>query len=222
MLNILEQSKKCLFFSLENSVIQIVKRLIIQISEIEYSVFNNKSFPSVEHAQKLADTINKLTKYDLTIKDNVLAINEIKANIEKYKPEFVFIDYIQLIEESPEKPHSECYEKVVKDLKQIAKDNNCIIFITSQLSRALENRTSKIPKLQDLRGSGAIENISDVVMFIHRDEYYNLENADNTCFNKGNADIIVAKNKYGPCAMISVIFKKTIMKFCEKIKPSLD
>lgn len=76
------------------------------------------------------------------------------------------------------------------DLKKIAKENNCIVFINSQLSRAIEIRCDKRPMLSDLRESGDIENISDVVMFIYRDEYY-----DADALNKGKAEIIIAKNK---------------------------
>lgn len=98
------------------------------------------------------------------------------------------------------------------DLKKIAKENNCIVFINSQLSRAIEIRCDKRPMLSDLRESGDIENISDVVMFIYRDEYY-----DADALNKGKAEIIIAKNKMGTVCTIELLFRSPIAKFLEPI-----
>ena len=104
------------------------------------------------------------------------------------------------------------------DLKQIAKENNCIIFISSQLSRALESRFDKRPMLSDLRESGNIENISDVVMFIYRDEYYKAYVDDEDyALNKGEAEIIVAKNKMGPICTVKLLFRSPIAKFLEPV-----
>ena len=172
---------------------------------------------SSKSTEKINVALDKLLKYDLTIVDNVLNINEIKETIEQNNPEFVFIDFLQLIDIPPKKPRSESFEKVMKDLKKIAKDNNCIIFVTSQLSRALESRCDKRPFLSDLRESGAIENISDIVMFIYRDEYYTSIEKEDYAYNKGRAEVIVAKNKYGTTATVSLLFRSSIMKFLEPI-----
>ena len=104
------------------------------------------------------------------------------------------------------------------DLKQTAKENDCIIFISSQLSRALETRYDKRPMLSDLRESGDIENISDVVMFIYRDEYYeSYANEEDYALNKGKAEIIIVKNKMGAVGTIELLFRSPIAKFLEPI-----
>lgn len=217
MLNLLEQNKKCLFFSLELSEEEIIKRLLSQIGEVDAHLLKmpNEISKREKNVEKIAEALNKLTEYDLTISDNSHSTDEIKEQIEQVKPEFVFIDYLQLIDVPPKKPRSESFEKVMRDLKKIAKDNNCIIFITSQLSRALESRMDKRPLLSDLRVSGAIENISDVVMFIYREDYYNSCCDEDYVMNKGTAEIIVAKNKYGTMATIRLLFRSSIMKFLE-------
>ena len=217
MLNLLEQNKKCLFFSLELSEKLLIKRLLCQIGEVDAHLLKmpNEISKREKNVEKIMKALDKLSKYDLTIYDEHCNVENIKEKIEQVKPEFVFIDYLQLIDVPPKKPRSESYEKVMRDLKKIAKDNNCIVFITSQLSRALESRYDKRPLLSDLRESGAIENISDVVIFIYRDDYYSSCCDEDYAMNKGTAEIIVAKNKYGTMATIRLLFRSSIMKFLE-------
>ena len=226
MLNLLEQNKKCLFFSLEMSEEQAIKRLLGQIGEVDSMLLRNPDgiLRRKQSVEKIAEALNKISKYDLTIIDDVHNADEIKEQIEQIKPEFVFIDYLQLIDVPSKKPRSESFEKVMRDLKKIAKDNNCIIFMTSQLSRALESRCDKRPLLSDLRESGAIENISDVVMFIYREDYYTNPDYDEEDYArvKGEAEIIVAKNRGGCVDTIRLLFRSSIMKFLEPPQPEFD
>ena len=130
----------------------------------------------------------------------------------------MFIDYLQLLETPRKKQRSEAITNIMLDLKQTAKENNCIIFISSQLSRALETRYDKRPMLSDLRESGDIENISDVVMFIYREEYYKCSfDEEDYALNKGKAEIIVAKNKMGAVCTIELLFRSPIAKFLEPV-----
>ena len=220
MLNLLEQNKKCLFFSLEMSEEQLIKKLLCQIGEVDTQLLSIPNEISKRNAEKIAEALNKISKYDLTIIDNSHNVAEIKEQIEQVKPEFVFIDYLQLIDVPSKKPRSESFEKVMRELKQIAKDNNCIIFMTSQLSRALECRCDKRPMLSDLRESGAIENISDIVMFIYREDYYNNPAYDEEDYarKKGQADIIVAKNREGCVCTVRLLFRCSIMKFFNPVE----
>ena len=217
MLNLLEQNKKCLFFSLELSEGLLIKRLLCQIGEVDYHLLQmpNEISKREKNVDKIMKALDKLSKYDLTIYDEHFNIEDIKEKIEQVKPEFVFIDYLQLLDVPPKKPRSESFEKVMRDLKKIAKDNNCIIFMTSQLSRAIESRCDKRPLLSDLRESGAIENISDVVMFIYRRDYYTNSDYDEEDYArvKGEAEIIVAKNRGGCVDTIRLLFRSSIMKF---------
>ena len=226
MLNLLEQNKKCLFFSLEMSEEQAIKRLLGQIGEVDSMLLRNLDgiLRRKQSVEKIAEALNKISKYDLTIIDDVHNADEIKEQIEQIKPEFVFIDYLQLIDVPSKKPRSESFEKVMRDLKKIAKDNNCIIFMTSQLSRAIESRCDKRPLLSDLRESGAIENISDVVMFIYRENYYTNPDYDEEDYArvKGEAEIIVAKNRGGCVGTIRLLFRASIMKFLNPLLNEFD
>lgn len=213
MINLLKQEKDCLIFSFERSAEQLVLNLLANDGEINYLRLKS-GYLSNKDWSNLADSMKNFMDYKLKIIDKNRSLNNIKEQIENEKPEFVFIDYVQLIEYKTKRPRSEAMSIIVNELKTIAKDNNCIIFLISQLSRAVETRTDKRPMLSDLRESGGIEENSDVVMFIYREEYYSkfIDNEDYG-LNKGKAEIIVAKNKFGPVGIVNLIFNSSIPKF---------
>ena len=220
MENILLKNKKCIYFSLEMSKEQLVKRILFQRAEVSFfkSKLNNLV---AKDWQKLAQAMENLSKWDLKIDDNSsIKTEEIESAIKELHPDVVFIDYFQLMEGSRRKDRFVQIEDIMKDLKQIAKENGVVIIIASQLSRAVENRYDKRPLLSDLRESGAIENISDVVIFLYRDEYYNFRDDEDELRPKGETEVIVAKNKFGACGSIRLTFKSNIPKFYGQIVES--
>ena len=222
MSNLLKQNKKCLLFSLEMSTSQIIKRLIAILGEIGLITMNHNKLLDDSQKSKIEYILTAISYLNLTICDDIYTIEGIRNKIAEERPEYVFIDYLQLMETPRKKQRSEAITNIMLDLKQIAKENNCIIFISSQLSRALESRCDKRPMLSDLRESGDIENISDVVLLIYRDEYYKACVVDEDyALNKGKAEIIVAKNKMGATAIIELLFRSPIAKFLEPIQYDL-
>ena len=220
MENILLKNKKCIYFSLEMSKEQLVKRFLFQRAEVSFlkSKLNNLV---AKDWQKLAQAMENLSKWDLKVDDNSsIKTEEIELAIKELHPEVVFIDYFQLMEGSRKKDRFVQIEDIMKNLKRIAKENGVVIIIASQLSRAVENRYDKRPLLSDLRESGAIENISDVVIFLYRDEYYNSREEYDEFRPKGETEVIVAKNKFGACGTIRLTFKSNIPKFYGQIVES--
>lgn len=216
--NLLKSDKKCIVFSLEMSINQYLKRLIAQVGEIELFSLNNNELLNDRKNEEIKTALDIISSFDLSIFDDTYKLDEIRNKIETEKPEYVFIDFLQLLETPRKKQRSEAITNIMLDLKQTAKENNCIIFISSQLSRALETRYDKRPMLSDLRESGDIENISDVVLLIYRDEYYKAcVDDEDYALNKGKAEIIVAKNKMGAVGTIELLFRSPIAKFLEPI-----
>ena len=221
MENILLKNKRCLYFSLEMSKEQLITRLLFHIAEISFikSKMNNMDEKDWE---KLSDAMNNLLMWDLKIDDNSgIKTEEIETAIKEQQPDVVFIDYLQLMDGKRKQDRCTQIEEIIKDLKRIAKENGVVIIIASQLSRAVENRCDKRPMLSDLRDSGSIENLSDVVIFLYRDEYYNFRE-DDAIRPKGEAEVIIAKNKFGACGYIYLTFKSNIPKFYQDRGANFD
>jgi len=127
---------------------------------------------------------------------------------------FIVIDYLQLMQgrgysSSTENRVQEVSE-ISRGIKSLARELKVPVLAISQLSRAVEQRTNKIPMLSDLRESGSIEQDADVVMFIYREDYYNPDCADN---EKNIAKVVVAKHRNGPTGQFNLYFKKEQTRF---------
>ena len=107
----------------------------------------------------------------------------------------------------------------------MAKELDVPIICLSQLSRAVESRNDKRPMLSDLRESGSIEQDADIVMFIYRDDYYKTatdeEEMAEKALSKGEAEIIVAKNRNGPVGSVKLLFQGNITKFKNPISTTV-
>lgn len=213
--NFLKSDKKCLLFCLELSTDQYMKRLIAQVAEIDLFKLNNNNLDG-KKKDEIKSALDVISSYNLSIFDEMYEIDKIIEKIKIEQPDYVFIDYLQLLNTAEQKQRSEEITDIMIELKKIAKENKCIIFILSQLSRAVESRCNKRPILSDLRESSAIADISDVVMFIYRDEYYSSREEEST-LNKSEAEIIIAKNKMGAIGSINLLFKSPIAKFIDPI-----
>ena len=99
---------------------------------------------------------------------------------------------------------------ITRTLKIVAKELQVPVLLLSQLSRASEKRENKRPMLSDLRESGAIEQDADVVIFLHREDYYSEDEND-----KGRASIIIAKQRSGPTRSIDVMWRGEQTKYYE-------
>ena len=112
------------------------------------------------------------------------------------------VDYLQLMRpEDPRQNRVEQVGQISRGLKILARELNVPVIGISQLSRAPEQRPDKRPILSDLRESGNIEQDSDLVAFIYRDEYYNPETED-----QGVAELILRKNRNGPTGIVRLAF----------------
>lgn len=210
-------------FSLEMASVQLVQRLIS--AEAELSAEKLKKGQLVDHEmQQLHVKIGKLSEAPLFIDDTpALSIFEMRAKCRRLKAQhdiqMVIVDYLQLMTAGGDNSRGNREQEIStisRSLKSIAKELNIPIIALSQLSRAVETRGGdKRPQLSDLRESGAIEQDADMVLFIHRPEYYGFtQDAEGNATN-GLAEIIIAKHRNGAVGSVNLRFVDKLAKFMD-------
>lgn len=211
--NAAKAGKKIAMFSLEMSKTQIGQRILASFAQMNLSSL----FKGELEGQDLVNLItasNELSKYSLHIDDTAaISLIELKAKLRRLKMEegldLVVVDYLQLMT-TGERIENRVQEisQISRGLKAIAKELDVPVLALSQLSRALEQRPDKRPKLSDLRESGAIEQDADIVMFLYRDYVYNKETE-----NPNLAEVIVSKHRNGPIGVVNLIWKDEYTRF---------
>ena len=203
------------FFSLEMSKEQIAMRLLSLESRVPLKKFRS-GLLSENELLKLTDVANEISSAPIYIDDTAsISILELRAKARRLKREkdikLLVIDYLQLMRSHRrvENRQQEVAE-ISRGLKALAKELNIPVLALAQLSRQVEMRADKKPQLADLRESGSIEQDADLVMFIHRPEYYK---KNPTPEEEGIAEIIIAKQRNGPTGSINLAFIKDITRF---------
>jgi replicative DNA helicase len=211
------------FFSLEMSAIQLITRLISaetglksdllrtgKLAPHEWQQLNNQ-ITDLESAPLFIDDTPSLTIFELRAKARrLVSSNDIKV---------IFIDYLQLMNlgNSTKTGNREQEISIIsRNLKALAKELSIPVIALSQLSRAVELRSSsKRPILSDLRESGAIEQDADIVSFIYRPEYYAIENWDDEMQTptQGQGELIISKHRNGALGNVRLKFIAELGKF---------
>jgi replicative DNA helicase len=156
-----------------------------------------------------------LSFFDAPIFDKKELLDLIRTEQELKQYSLIIIDYIQLINGSEMYAGNRVQEisDIGRSLKQLAAELKIPILALSQLSRSVESRQVKKPLLSDIRDSGSLEEDADIVMFLYRDDYYNLDSD-----RKNITEIIVAKNRSGPLDTVQLFFHKQFSKFSSLTK----
>jgi len=210
------------FFSLEMSNLQLVNRLIIAESGIPSEKIRNGRLTQDEWTQLTVKT-KQLADAKIFIDDTpALSIFELRAKCRRLKAQhnigIAVIDYLQLMTGASDIKGNREQEvsTISRSLKAIAKELDIPIIALSQLNRSVETRGgNKRPQLSDLRESGAIEQDADMVIFIHRPEYYGFSVDDEGNSTLGIAEIIVAKHRNGAVDDVRLRFQKEMAKFTD-------
>ncbi len=201
-------------FSMEMSDEQLAMRLISSLANVNLQSVRTGKLNDDEW-NKITNAISQLEQAPLFI-DQTPALNptDLRARVRRLAREqgqlgLVVIDYLQLMQvpDSKDNRTNEVSE-ISRSLKSLAKELNVPVMALSQLNRSLEQRSDRRPKMSDLRESGSIEQDSDLIVFIYRDEVYN----DNSP-NKGIAEIIIAKQRNGPIGTLLMTFRGNTTKF---------
>jgi len=202
-------------FSLEMSKEQIIDRLLCLRGSVDSWKLRTGNLED-EDFGKLNYAMGVLSETPIFIDDSpFLNVMEIRTKARRLQMEqelgLIIIDYLQLMSGMSTRSSDNRVQEVSeisRSLKALARELNVPVLALSQLSRAVEHRPDKKPILADLRESGSIEQDSDVVMFIYRDDYY-----DSDSERKNIAEILIRKHRHGPTGDVQLYFKPEYMKF---------
>ncbi|HHD92665.1 MAG TPA: replicative DNA helicase [Candidatus Portnoybacteria bacterium] len=200
-------------FSLEMSKQDLVDRLIA--SEANINLWKLRTGRLIADGpnndfERIQEALSSLAESTIFIDDNpsptVLQMKTMSRRLKaKYPLGLIIIDYLQLIQPlSSTDNRVQQVSEISRALKGLAREINVPVLALSQLSRAIESRPDQYPRLADLRESGSIEQDSDVVMFIYREDKVKKNST-----RPNIADLIVAKHRNGPLGKIELYFDET-------------
>ncbi len=209
----MEAQVPTLLFSLEMGRDEITQRLLCSEARVDAQKLKTGNFDDKDW-QKVTNAVGRLAEAPIYIDDNPnVTVMDIRAKARRLKAReglgLIIIDYMQLMtgRHRAESRQVEVAE-MSRSLKILARELQIPVIALSQLSRNLESRQDKRPMLSDLRESGSLEQDSDVVMFLYRDEMYNPDSPD-----KGAAEVIVAKHRNGPTGITHLAFLSQYTRF---------
>jgi replicative DNA helicase len=213
-----KQPRPVAIFSLEMSRNEVVKRFLSSDAKVDSQRISRGTLQEQDWG-RLSNALGRLAEAPIYIDDQAhITMMEIRAKCRRLKAKFglgmIIIDYLQLMT-SPRRSENRQQEvsEISRNLKILARELEVPVLTASQLNRGVEMRADKRPMLGDLRESGAIEQDSDLVMFLYRDEVYNPDTDA-----RGEAELIVAKHRNGPTGKIRLAFMNQYTKFASLAK----
>lgn len=202
-----------IFFSLEMSHLELTMSAYAGLALVDRRRFKNGRLRTEEWS-RLGRAIDKFSKLPFWIDDGNCSIAEIESKARRFKARhkdigLLVIDYLQIMPDVESTNTAQSVAKITRRLKMLAKELACPILLLSQLNRQVENRPDKRPMLSDLREAGAIEADATMVWFLYRETYYNPAEVD----RRGIAELILAKNRFGPTGTHELAFVESLPLF---------
>ncbi len=213
-----------LFVSLEMTDEELGDRALCGRAQVDGAAFANPAMLVGDDWESLRRALARCEESRLFIDDAPSqAITHIAAMARRYRARerigLLVIDYLQLVDPDEAPRHVGRQEQVAmmtRGLKNLAKSLGIPVLLLCQLNREVEKREGKRPQLSDLRESGAIEQDANMVLFLHRPEFYDKND------RPGEADLIIAKNRGGPTGTIKLAFRKSTTTFSSWNEPLRD
>jgi replicative DNA helicase len=201
-------------FSIEMSKSQLAARMLATESAVDSSRLRQGRL-SESDWRKITHAIGILGDAPIYIDDTPgISIVELRSKARRLHADrqldLVVVDYLQLINGSGTDNRVQEVSEISRSLKALARELDVPVLALSQLSRAVESRSPKIPQLSDLRESGSIEQDADLVLFIYREDFYDRESE-----KKGIAELHVAKHRNGPTGQINLLFMDRTTRFVD-------
>ena len=205
----------CAVFSLEMSKQQLAQRMLCSRGNIDAHKLRKGLLQSHEFAH-LANVVGELAKAQIWVDDSPgLTVLELRAKARRLKLQhdikLLMIDYMQLMDNPGPDSRQQQISEISRGIKAVARELNIPVMALSQLNRASEGRDGHRPRMSDLRESGSIEQDADVIMLLHREDYYRMSEPD---FQPDNiAEIIIAKQRNGPTGTVKLTFLNKATRF---------
>lgn len=203
----IEKKQPVAVFSMEMSAEQLAMRVLSSYGRIDQQRLRSGALDDTDWS-RLASTGGLLREAPLYIDETgSLSPLDLRARARRIAARhgvgLIVVDYIQLMQvPSTRENRTNEISEISRSLKALAKELAVPVIALSQLSRGVEQRDNKRPRMSDLRESGGIEQDADVVLFVYRDEYYTKEQ----CAEPGVAEIIIAKQRNGPTGTVKTAF----------------
>ncbi len=200
-----------LIFSMEMSALQITKNMLCSIAEVDAHLMRTGTISDVDFL-RIPTAMGDLSQSPISIDDTPgLSLLEIRAKSRRFQSQkgiqLIIIDYLQLMEGNNTENRQQEITSISRGLKALAKELDVPVVAISQLNRSVEQREGHKPRMSDLRESGSIEQDADVVMLLHRDDYYDPNK------NPGLVELNVVKQRNGPIGKIELKFIKNMLRF---------
>jgi len=206
-----------LIFSLEMSKEQLVDRMLAMSSGVDAWALRTGNLTDRDF-EKIGHAMGTLSEAEIFIDDTPsITVSELRTKARRQahskQAGLIIVDYLQLMSGSARPGGGDGnrvqeISEISRGLKGVARELNVPVLALSQLSRSVESRSPQIPQLADLRESGSIEQDSDVVAFIYREDYYNAETD-----RKNVADILIKKHRNGPTGNVELYFDRDKQRF---------
>ena len=214
----LKAQKHVAVFSLEMPREQIALRMLCGDARVDMQKVRKGALSS-EDWMKLAASIGELAKTEIYIDDTAgITPSQLRSRCRRLMMDkgldLVVLDYLGLMQTDRRSENRQLeVSEISRQLKAIALELKVPLVACAQLSRASTQRTDKRPVLSDLRDSGSIEQDADVVLFLHREDYYNKETAE-----KNVGEVIVAKQRNGPLENIKLAWLSECTSYANLVK----
>lgn len=211
------KTRPVLFLSLEMSWDQLADRLYMAPAQVDGRTLKSGMLDesqwkrvmtfgeSMEHSKLVIESPASLTIAGLRRR-------ALKLAAQGQKPALVVVDYLQLMETPNADRHDLAIGQISRGLKMLGAELGCVVLALSQLSREVRNRTNKRPLLTDLRDSGSLEQDADVVVFLHREDYY-AEQEGRRAERPGVCEVIIAKYRSGAAGTVELYFDRHKQRF---------
>lgn len=216
--HVAKNNKKVGIFSLEMSAQQVVDRLISAKANVDSWKLRTGRGLKDDELSRINDALEELSNEPIFIDDeaskNIMQMRAMARRLQaEHGLDLLIVDYLQLM--TPRQKTDNIVQQmteVSRSLKGLAKELNVPVLALSQLSRAVEARQDKRPKLHDLRDSGSIEQDADVVMFIYREDKYK-DKEEDVVTSHSEAEILIEKHRNGPTGRVRLHFHPTKVTF---------